>query len=167
MAIRNRVWGLVNQYINFKTSKQVGFLSGDSVQLAEKLEQSYTSRELGNQRENIVAYQKSQYSGFEGQKYEHISKYHLNGRYDERVSATDVLLQMDRIQVLQDLKAIEEQYTHSDPEYVRYSRLKARVLLEEPKAIEEYKEYASSRPYVKNYEKWINYKEYYMHHLLE
>lgn len=39
--------------------------------------------------------------------------------------------------------------------------------MEEPEAYEEYTEYAKTRPYVTNYEKWSNYKEYHMHHILE
>lgn len=49
---------------------------------------------------------------------------------------------------------VEENQGDIDPELVRVERLKARVLLEEPGAVEEYAAYIANRPFNKSYEKW-------------
>lgn len=83
-------------------------------------------------------------------EFEILQKFNLEGQYEVNVNPEDVLIQLDRIQVLKNLKYYSNNYNYFDyffyfmnlrlaeetsgmvdPEQVRYAKLKARVLLGE------------------------------------
>ncbi|EGR29404.1 hypothetical protein IMG5_156220 [Ichthyophthirius multifiliis] len=92
-------------------------------------------------------------SELDKQEFDILKKYKDHGMNDPLVDVSLIMEQIDKIQVLRNLKMIEENESAYDPELVRYEKLKARVLLDEPGAYEELQQYMQNRSYHKNYEK--------------
>ncbi|EAR91163.2 hypothetical protein TTHERM_00433830 (macronuclear) [Tetrahymena thermophila SB210] len=157
MAIRNFVFKISNQIQNLAAKRSLAYLNQiDSQSVPSRATINMKDQVTQMQREidNMANVIRAQIPDEDRAEFEILKKYYVTGQHDSLVDPQDVLLQLDRIQVLKNLKMIELNEEAYDPELVRLEKLKARVLLEEEGALLEYAHFISKRPYNKPYEKW-------------
>eukprot|EP01017_Pseudomicrothorax_dubius_P036971 TRINITY_DN5361_c0_g2_i5.p1 TRINITY_DN5361_c0_g2~~TRINITY_DN5361_c0_g2_i5.p1 ORF type:complete len:122 (-),score=41.16 TRINITY_DN5361_c0_g2_i5:137-502(-) len=108
---------------------------------------------------NVQKVMHSDLEGLDQQEFEILTKYVKEGRTNPLVKPTYVLTQLDAIEVIRNLKAMEEHYEAYSPDVVQLERLKAKYLLQEPGAEAELREFLVNKPYMRKQAHWADLEE--------
>ena len=159
-AFRNSIFRVGSHWVRSNAqSKYLSVSTKNNEAVVERYQFYKETEALQNVEDNLINATESRLNEFEKREFQVLRKYFSEGSHNPSVDARHVREQLDVVQVLRNLKLVETQSSDYDPEYVNFERIKARFLLEEEGAKEEFVAYVKERPYLKQYLKWADAQE--------
>ena len=159
-AFRNSIFRVGANWL--RTNSQAKFLSvspKNNEAVVERYQFYKETEALQNVENNLINSTESRLNEFEQKEFQILRKYFDEGAHNPDVEARHIREQLDVVQVLRNLKLVETTASEYDPEYVHFERLKAKFLLEEEGARDEFVAYIKDRPYLRPYLKWADAQE--------
>ena len=159
-AFRNSIFRVGSNWLRTNTQAKYLAVSPKNNEAVVERYQFYKETEaLQNVQDNLMNATEGRLNEFEKREFQVLKKYFDEGAHNPAVDARHVREQLDVVQVLRNLKLVETTVSDYDPEYVHFERLKAKFLLEEEGARDEFLTYVKERPYLRQYLKWADAQE--------